>query len=275
MNDRLAGSVFAYFAEAALLGLFMISAAVCTVVAEHPDSPVRRAVSSPGWRRALIGLAMGATAVALIYSPWGEYSGAHLNPAVTLTFLGLGRITPMDALGYGLGQFAGGLAGMGLARLALGSRLAHPAVRYAVTVPGQAGVAAAFVAEFALAVVLMFLVLRLTNTPALAPFTGWFAGGLVFLFITFEAPLSGMSMNPARTVASAVPGRTWTAVWVYFAAPMLGMALAAGLHLQLGPPATPACPKLYHGHASTCRFCGEPARTSAASGSVTTAGSVR
>ena len=77
-----------YLMEAALLGLFMISACAFTVLLEFPGSPVRQAVPDPGIRRFLTGLAMGTTAIALIYSPWGKQSGAHFNPAMTLTFSG-------------------------------------------------------------------------------------------------------------------------------------------------------------------------------------------
>ena len=73
---------------------------------------------------------------------------------------------------------------------------------------------------------MMTMVLRVNAVPRLAPFTGLFAGVLVALYITFEAPLSGMSMNPARTLASAVSARLWTSIWVYFTAPPLGMLAA-------------------------------------------------
>jgi len=83
--------------EGALLGLFMISACVFTVIFQLPGSPVRQAIASAELRRVLTGIAMGLTAIALIYSPWGQRSGAHLNPSVTLTFLRLGKIKRVDA----------------------------------------------------------------------------------------------------------------------------------------------------------------------------------
>src|SRR5262249_21295797 len=87
-----------YLIEAAGLGLFMISASVFALVLFHPGSPA--AGLAPLARRMLMGVAMGLTAVGLIYSPWGQQSGAHFNPAVTLTFLRLGLVAPWDATFY-------------------------------------------------------------------------------------------------------------------------------------------------------------------------------
>lgn len=78
-----------YLMEAAGLGIFMISAAVVTATLEYPNSPLHHLFPDPTVRRILIGLAMGLTAIGLIYSPWGKRSGAHLNPAVTMTLEGL------------------------------------------------------------------------------------------------------------------------------------------------------------------------------------------
>ena len=83
-----------YLIEALGLGLFMLSACLFVTLLEHPNSPVRQTVTDPFVRRIPMGLAMGLTAVGLIYSPWGQRSGAHLNPSVTLTFWRLGKVTP-------------------------------------------------------------------------------------------------------------------------------------------------------------------------------------
>src|SRR5438067_3163871 len=138
-----------YAMEAALLALFMLSACAFTVVLQLPDSAVRQAITSSILRRALTGIAMGVTAIALIYSPWGQRSGAHLNPSVTLTFLRLGKIAPWDALFYVLFQFLGGAAGVMSASLLIGPALRHSAVNYAVTQPGPRGSHIAFIAEVA------------------------------------------------------------------------------------------------------------------------------
>jgi len=144
---------------------------------------------------------MGLTAISIIYSPIGARSGAHMNPAVTWTFFRPGKVNPWDALFYPVFQTLGGVAGVLLVKVALGKIFTDAPVNYVATVPGKTGVAAAFIAETAIACGMMLLVLFMTNTPKLARFTGLCGGTLVFLYITFEAPLSGMSINPARTVA--------------------------------------------------------------------------
>ena len=143
-----------------------------------------------------------------------------------------------------------------LSKLVLRGIIAHPSVSYVTTVPGPAGAGVAFLAEAVIACGMMLMVLFVTNTPKFTGFTGLFAGTLVFLYITFEAPLSGMSINPARTAASAVPSGIWTAGWIYFAAPVLGMLLAAQVYRGVSDSSPRACPKLHHGTKQRCIFCG-------------------
>jgi aquaporin Z len=207
-----------YVIEAWALGTFMLSAAFATAVVERPGLGVHEAIGSEALRRVLIGIAMGATAVALIYSPWGRRSGAHMNPAVTLTFLALRKMHVADAAGYVGAQFAGGLAGAVLAFVLLGERFAAPPVSFVLTRPAGS-VAIAFALEWLISCVLMSVVLGLSARPVAARYTGLAAGGLVATFIALEAPYSGMSMNPARSFASAAVAGRWTNLWIYFVAP--------------------------------------------------------
>lgn len=243
-----------YLIEAGGLGVFMISACVFGALLEHPASPVRQAIADSFTRRVLMGIAMGLTAIAIVYSPYGKQSGAHLNPAVTLTFYRLGKVEKPDAIFYVLAQFVGGGAGILVASALLRSVLEHPAVNYVATVPGDTGVVAAFVAEVIITFVLMLTVLIVSNQAKLARFTGLFAGALVATYITFEAPLSGMSLNPARTFASAAGGNIWTALWIYFTAPPLGMLLAAESYLRLAGAHKIFCAKLHHHNDKRCIF---------------------
>jgi aquaporin Z len=242
-----------YFIEAALLGLFMISACSFAVLLDHPASPAYRSIPDPFLRRLVAGLAMGGTAIALIYSPWGRRSGAHFNPASTLAFLRLGRIAPRDAGWYAAAQFAGGLAGVLLAAAVYGPWLSHEQVRYAATRPGPYGVGVAWLAELGMTFLLITVVLRISSHPRYMRLTGLCVGALVATYITLEAPLSGMSMNPARTLASALPAREWTALWIYFTAPPLGMLAAAELHLRR--KGRLFCAKLDHDPAMKCIHC--------------------
>ncbi len=246
-----------YLMEAVGLAAFMISACLFATLLEYPGSPVRQAMADPVLRRLLMGLAMGLTAVGIIYSPWGKQSGAHLNPSVTLTFLRLGKVAPWDALFYVLFQFAGGIAGVVVAVRVLGRRLGDPSVNYVATIPGPGGPSLAFLAELAISFGLMSVVLIVSNTARLARFTGLFAGVLVATYITLEAPVSGMSMNPARTFGSALSGQVWTALWIYFIAPLLGMLSAAGLYNRLWGTRGVICAKLHHHNDKRCIFrCG-------------------
>ncbi len=247
-----------YIMEGAELGIFMVSACIFGLVFEHPGSPVRQVIAQPFPRRVLMGLAMGLTAIGIVYSPWGKQSGAHLNPSLTATFLRLGKIKAWDGLFYVVAQFAGGMAGVWFATRVLGSAVAHPSVRYVTTLPGSAGPAIAFVAEFVISFILMFVVLTVSNLEGLGQFTGLVAGALVATYITFEAPLSGMSMNPARTFGSAFAAHLWDGLWIYFTAPPLGMLSAAEVYLRVHGLQRISCAKLHHQNDKRCIFCGDP-----------------
>ena len=262
-----------YLMEAAELGLFMVSACLFVVLIEHPALPLREAIGDPFVRRMLIGIAMGVTAVAIVLSPLGKRSGAHFNPAVTLTFWRLGKIGGWDALFYVLAQCVGAVAGVVLFGVLGGAGfVADPSVNYVATLPGKAGIAGAFVAELLISFGLMLTVLYVSNNKRLNRYTAFFAGTLVAIYITFEAPLSGMSMNPARSLGSALPGGIWEGLWIYFIAPPIGMLAAAQVYLQRRGLAQVFCCKLHHENDERCIFrcrydeCGSTAAASASLG---------
>jgi len=201
---------------------------------------------------------MGLTAIGIIYSPWGKQSGGHINPSVTLTFFRLGKVSGWDALFYVGFQFIGGVLGALLAATILSAWVSDPAVNYVVTAPGSAGTWAAFAAELVITFILMSVILTVSNIPWLHRWTGLCAGALVATYITIEAPISGMSMNPARTLASAVPAQYWTALWIYFTAPLVGMLMAAEAYTRVKGARAVACAKLHHENNKRCIFCGKP-----------------
>jgi aquaporin Z len=242
-----------YAIEAAALGTFLVSASLVTVLLEHPASPVRQALPDALLRRALTGVAMGLTAMALIYSPAGRRSGLHMNPAVTLTFWHLGKMRGLDAAAYVLSQFAGATFAMAALAWMAGAWVGHPQVNYVQTLPGPAGAGVAFGAEALISMGMMLVVLTVSSSR-FARLTGVCAGCLVALYITVEAPLSGMSMNPARTVGPALVAGMLAPTWIYCAAPLAGMLAASAVHVRLRGLESVRCAKLHHGHRYPCIF---------------------
>ena len=235
-----------YAIEACCLALFMLSAAVFATALQHPGSPWRLDSMPAFVARLPMGAAMGLTAIAIIYSPLGRRSGAHMNPAVTLTFLRLGKIGAVDAIFYVIAQFGGGVAGIASATWLLRGLPAHPSVHYLVTLPGAAGTGTAFIAELAISFGLMAVVLHASNHPRLAPLTGLLAGGLVMTYITVEAPLSGMSMNAARSFGPALLAGSFESFWIYATAPLAGMLAAGEWYVRRHGLARVLCAKLHH-----------------------------
>lgn len=243
-----------YLMEALELGIFMISACAFSVLLFHPASPVSKSIPDQMLKRVVMGLAMGSTAVAIIFSPIGKRSGAHFNPSVTLTYFRLGKISRWDAACYIAFQFTGAVGGVLVAALILGNLVAHRSVNYSATLPGPSGTARAFIAELLISFILMSVILTVSNTKRLSRWTGLFAGALVAIYISIEAPISGMSMNPARTFGSAAVANMWTSLWIYFTAPPLGMLLAAEIYTRLKPSHGVACAKLNHYNNARCIF---------------------
>jgi aquaporin Z len=253
-----------YFIEASALGVFMVSAAVFATLLYHPASPLAGAIPDGILRRAAMGLAMGLTAVSIIYSPWGQRSGAHMNPVVTLAFFRLGRVAQRDLIAYAAAQFIGGFGGIAIAAWASAGLVAHHSVNYVATLPGPAGNTAAFLAEMLISFVMLWTVLVVSNHPRLARYTGACAGLLVWTYITIESPLSGMSMNPARSLGSALLSGNLGTMWIYSGAPLLGMSLAADLFARRFGPERVSCAKMHHPESGPCIFgCRERASRTA------------
>jgi aquaporin Z len=118
----------------------------------------------------------------------------------------------------------------------------------------MSGQAIAFAAETAISFGMMLMVLFVSNNRRLHRYTGLFAGLLVATYISIEAPLSGMSMNPARTFGSAFPAGLWTGLWVYFTAPPIGMLLASLAYPRLKRKAQVYCAKFHHMNEQRCIF---------------------
>jgi aquaporin Z len=243
-----------YLIEAGALATFMVAACTYGTLLWNPASPIAHALPDGIGRRVVMGTLIAVTAMSLTYSPWGKRSGAHLNPAITLTFLRLGKVKPQDAAPYVIAQFIGGVTGVLIAKLVIGAALGAPEVRYVVTQPGPTGVLVAFSGELVISGLLMTVILNTAASSRWMRLTGVFAASLVATYIALESPLSGMSMNPARTFGSAFVANSWVALWIYFTAPPLGMLLAAQLYLRRRGARAVPCAKMVH--ATPCIFCG-------------------
>ena len=167
-----------------------------------------------------IALTFGLVVMAMIYAV-GDISGAHLNPAVTLGFWLARRLPAPDVVPYAVSQFLGALAGSVLVRALLGP---HP--NLGATVPSGSDWQSFFL-EIILTFLLMFTILNVaTGAKETGSTAGLAIGGVVALAALFGGPISGASMNPARSLAPALVGGQFQALWVYLLAPALGAGLA-------------------------------------------------
>jgi aquaporin Z len=127
-------------------------------------------------------------------------------------------------------------------------------VHYVVTVPGEYGSAIAFVAEFLLSAVLMGIVLFATNHRSLVRFNPLLVALITVFYYGLCWSISGFSVNPARSFSSAFFAWIWQGIWIYFAAPSLGMLAAAVIYLRSMGPTSVYCAKLFHDLSSICPF---------------------
>lgn len=215
--------IIKYLCEALGLGVFMFSAGFFDSMIDHPDLPIRHLIQSNILRRFLIGLTMGGTALFILNSSFGKKSGAHINPSVTLVQYRLGNIGIVDAIFYVVFQCLGAASGILLIYLIIPHLISHPAVDYIVTKPYKSSNVIAFIAEYVISFILISVVLYSNTSKRFSRYTAYLVAIMITVFITFEAPLSGMSMNPARTFGSALVANDWTAFWLYCIAPPLGM----------------------------------------------------
>jgi aquaporin Z len=218
-----------YLQEALGLAIFMISACFFSAMLFSEKSSWY--LPNAMFRNILMGIAMGSTALLIFYSPFTAPSGSQINPAVTLTFLRLGKMCSYDALFFAVFQILGGVVAVYIMQLLMGAILIDTPVNSAVTIPGKFGIAGALVTELIIAFITISVVLFTSNSDKLKKYTRIFAGCLVCTWVIVAGPISGFGMNPARSFASALPANIWTAFWIYLFVPFIGMLLAAEFYL--------------------------------------------
>lgn len=198
-----------------------------------------------GPRRLLTGFLFGCTGALIAISPLGKISGAHINPVVSLSFWLEGKMGGAHAAGYAVAQLLGGIVGA-VPLLAWGAMGAS--VRFGATVPGDTfSPLDALGGEAVTTFMLVFLLFLLLGHARLRRFTPLLFPFLYAVMVFLEAPVSGTSTNPARSVGPAVVSGDWYGWWIYFAGPVAGACLAVAVrrHPWLQPFEVEVS-KLYH-----------------------------
>jgi aquaporin Z len=196
-------------------------------------SPVAALLPDAGLRRAITGFLFGTTGALIAISPVGKISGAHINPVVTLAFRLKGTLTTRDTIGYILAQFAGAIAGS-VPLLLWGNE--GRSIAFGGTTPGTGYPTwFALVGEIITTIGLIVGLFSFLGHRKLRQFTPLLFPFLYAFMVWLEAPVSGTSTNPARSLGPSVVSGVWTGWWIYFVGPLVGMVVGLALH-RLGWP---------------------------------------
>jgi MIP family channel proteins len=181
-----------------------------------------------------VGLVFGLIIMVMVYAT-GHLSGAHINPAVTIAFTLSRHFPRVEAVAYIAAQLAGAAA----AALVLLAVWPSQPADLGATVP-SIGAGSAFVYELVLTALLMFVIMAVaTDTRAVGAAAAIAIGGTVGLDAIFGGPVTGASMNPARSLGPALASGTWTSFWIYLAGPLAGAVTGALAYQAVrGQPAT-------------------------------------
>ena len=218
---------FEYGAE--LLGTaFLVFAGVSAVVFDFgTGSPLAHVLPGASIRRLITGLLFAGSGSLVAISPLGKLSGGHINPAVSLAFWIQGKMHHLDLGGYILGQLLGAIIGSLLVVLVWGGHAAS--VGYGTTVPGAVyPLWMVFLAEVSLTFLLVSSIFLFVSSHRLMRWTPLMVCILVGVMVWLEAPVSGTSLNPARSFGPALVSWIWNDHWLYWIAPPLGALLAVG-----------------------------------------------
>ncbi len=208
-----------WLAEFIGTGLLVGVGLSAVIIDNSPSGPVAPLLG-PGERLALTGFLFGSTGALIAISPVGKVSGAHINPVVTLAFVLRRRMRPWLAAGYLAAQLSGAIAGA-TPLLAWGRMGAQ--VHLGATVPGPSyGAVAALGGEAVTSAALIVILFSFLGSQRLRAWTPLVFPPLYALMVYLEAPVSGTSTNPARSLGPAVVAGIWQGWWVYWAGPVAG-----------------------------------------------------
>ena len=206
-------------------------------------SPVRETISSESARLLLTGVLVGGCVSLIVISPLGRLSGAHINPAVTLAFRLVGRVSGHDVVGYLLAQLLGALAGAltfrrlwGSVALSVDGGVTHPAVATPAAIAIETGMTA----------LLVMLIFVFVSRERLARWTPLMLWPLIGALVWKGSPYTGTSLNPARSAGPALAFSDFADLWLYVLAPVLGAVAVAGLWRRRHPRTWPMTAKLFH-----------------------------
>jgi len=197
------------------------------------------AATGSGLDLIVVSFAFGLALLAGLYA-FGEVSGGHYNPAVSLAMFLDGRLSSAEMVRYWIAQFAGGILASFVVLIAT-SKLA---VKGTATVPGIEGDGTAFLMEVVFTAIFVLVILQASVSERFGP-TALIAIPLTLVTVQLAAiPFSGASVNPARTVGPDLVGNTWTGIWIYLIAPPLGAVIAVAIHkyVRSGVAGRPAAP---------------------------------
>jgi len=205
-------------------------------------------------RLLITGLIFAGSGSLVAISPLGKLSGAHINPSVTLAFWTQGKMHRQDAVAYVIAQFIGGILGIALL-VGVWGRYAT-SVNNGMTLPGDNySLGVVFLAEVGITFLLVLLIFIFVSSRRLMRWTPLMTWLLIATMVWLEAPISGTSLNPARSFAPALFTWLWKDQWLYFIAPPLGSLLAVGTFRLLATGSREILTgKLFHVHNYRCIF---------------------
>ncbi|UHG94778.1 MIP/aquaporin family protein [Spirosoma oryzicola] len=231
-----------YVAEAMGVSLFMIGSCCTAVLLHHPDSPVRQFLGeSKLWRRTIQAVIMGLVLLVINHNPAGKKSGSLINPAITLSYRYSGKISTVDTVWYILFQCTSAVICGFIVYQLLEKWYSHPDVNYNLSAPRPetGGWPVAFLAEFIISSLLIFVSLLSLHSKKFRKLSSSFGVGLIMLYIIFEAPFSGMSTNPARSLGTAAGALDFHHYWIYVVAPCSAMLLTTLVFQRVWKPNRP------------------------------------